>query len=149
MIDCSLKWWWYPPPFTDTDVKTITIFSGATPARVARRWIPKAIRSLSCQSFQSALFTLSTQYILVFFNWPASFRLWYRLQETINILEKRHSAWLIQRSKAFSLEGGGMFKLPSYISFQWRQNRFVVIYFRGLNNLGQQLREWITITGMN
>ena len=55
-IDYSLRWRWYPPPFTDTEVKMITIFPGATPARVARRWIAKAIRSLSSQSFSECTF---------------------------------------------------------------------------------------------
>ena len=75
------------------------------------------------------------------------FRLWYGLQETINILEKRHSAWLIQRSK----EEGGMFKLPSYWSFQWRQTDLWLsiseVWIIWVNNYGNelQLREWIKL----
>ena len=146
MIDYSLKWRWYPPPFTDTEVKTITIFLAQLPResiegelqRLFGVWVANYISEC----------TFNTIYTGIFLTDRPVFRLWYGLQETINILEKRHSAWLIQRSKEGG-RGGACLNCLAIRSFQWRQNRFVVIYFRGLNNLGQQLREWITITGMN
>ena len=83
-------------------VKTITIFSGANPTRVARRWIEKAIQSLSSQLYIRVHF----QHYLLSICWyfltdRPVLRLWYGLYETLTLFEKRNSDWLIPRSKAF------------------------------------------------
>ena len=99
---------------------------------------------------ECTFYTIYSVYTGIFLTDRPVFRLWYGLEETIKVLEKRHSAWLIQRSKEGG-RGGACLNCLAIRSFQWRQTDLWLsiseVWIIWVNNYGNesQLQEWIKL----